>query len=142
MPRKVKLQDTGEWSTSDVAYKAPNKKYYSCEEAFLNREKSTSYRFQCIDKLMDIMGYQPGMKLPTIAYKMINEYEKPYGFDVLLETMEDQKKNMQWALNNKQFTSETSKVRYLFAIIQNNAMDSWQKKVRTERAKREMDNRQ
>ena len=32
--RKVKLQDTGGYSTNDVAYQAPDKKYYSSEDAY------------------------------------------------------------------------------------------------------------
>ena len=142
MARRVKLQDTGEYSTSDVAYRAPNKKYYSSKEAFVNREKAKNYRQQCIEKLQNIMGYQPGMKLPTLAYKKINEYERPYGFDVLLETMNSQESSMLWAIKNKNFTSETGKVMYLFAIIQNNAMDAFQKKVHLEKVKREQQKKQ
>ena len=34
MARKVKLRDTGEDSTSDVAFKAEDGKYYSSEKAY------------------------------------------------------------------------------------------------------------
>ena len=139
MHRQVNIIDTGQKGWSDESYKAPNGKYYSSEEAFLNRIKKVSLKNQCIDRLMELLDYQPGMKLPTYTYKKIKEYEKPYGYDVLLNTINAQEDSIKWALKNKDFGSETAKIMYIFAIIQNNAMTEFQKKVRLERAKREQE---
>lgn len=139
MHRQVNIIDTGQKGWSDESYKAPNGKYYSSEEAFLNRQKKISLKNQCIDRLMELLDYKPGMKLPTLTYKRIAEYEQPYGYDVLLDTINAQEDAIRWALKNKMFGSETAKIMYIFAIIQNNAMTEFQKKIRLERAKREQE---
>lgn len=133
MGRKCKLQDTGETGDTSTAYKAPDKKYYSSKEAYEKIAINSENRMKCISKLMDILGYKQGMKLPTITYKKIKEYEV-YGYDVLYETILRQEKSIQWALTNKQFTSETSKISYIMAILQNNVMDSYKDKVALEKA--------
>lgn len=134
MGRKVKCQDTGEYSTNDVAYKASNGKYYSSKDAYMNIKTNNEYRIKCIDEIMKILNYKEGMKLPTVTYKKLSEYEI-YGFDVLLDTINSQHDAFVWALKNKTFNSETSKIFYLFAIIQNNIMESYKKKAIEEKQK-------
>lgn len=131
--RRVKIQDTGQYGSSDEAFRAPNKKYYSSEEAWQKIQLNNTYREKCVEFVMDLLGYQPGMKLPTLTYKKIREYENPYGLDVLYETMCAQKNACLWALQNKQFNGETAKIMYLFAIFQNNAMEQWKRKVAARR---------
>ena len=131
--RRVKIQDTGQYGNSEEAFRAPNKKYYSSEEAWQNIQLNNQYRDKCIQFVMDLLGYRPGMKLPTLTYKKIKEYEEPYGLDVLYETMLSCEQSCTWALQNKQFTGEVAKIMYIFAIFQNNAMDQWKKKVAKKR---------
>lgn len=132
--RQVKCQDTGELRNSEELFKAPNKKYYSSKEAWERIEQNKIYRQKCIDFLMDLLGYKPGMKLPTVTFKMIKEYEEPYGLDVLYATMVSQRQSCEWALMNKSFAQETAKIFYLFAIFQNNAMTEWKKKVAAQKS--------
>lgn len=138
MPRQVKLQDLGIKGDQTTAFRAPNNKYYSSEEAW-NKiyEKNEQWRQKVIDMLINVLGYQPGMKLPTITYKKISEYDV-YGYDVLYKTIANQMKSISWALNNKNFNSETAKIMYIFAIIQNHAGAEWKNKVAEERRVQKM----
>lgn len=132
MPRQVKLQDLGTKGDQTTAFRAPNNKYYSSEEAWNKICENEQWRQKSINVLTHILGYKVGMKLPTIAYKKIAEYEI-YGYDVLFNTLTNQMSSITWALNNKSFNSETSKVLYIFAIVQNHAGAEWKKKVVAEK---------
>ena len=136
MPRQCKLQDTGESVPVDQAFRAPNKKYYSSEAAWQKVVINKEYRSKCVDFLMSLLDYKEGMKLPTITYKKIQEYE-PYGLDVLYATMLSQQSSCEWALQNKDFRQETAKIFYLFAIFQNHIMDEYKQKVQAEKSKRQ-----
>lgn len=122
MARKVKLQDTGEISTNEIAYKAPNNKYYSSKEAYEKIQNNNIYRQKCIDYMYEVLGYKSGMILPTYFYKSLKGYEA-LGYDVFYQTMILQNKSVQWALSNKNFNGETAKIMYLMAIYNNNVMD-------------------
>ena len=137
---QVKCIDTGEKIDRNNAYNVPiinNKgktinKYYSSEEGYKLYRRNVEYRFKCIDLIMEYMGYQKGMRLPTIIYKDMEEYEM-FGFDVLYDTIVCCKEGIEWALRNKDFSSETAKAMYLLKILQNHFMESWRKKVAQER---------
>lgn len=130
MARKVKLQDTGEVSTSDKAFKAPNNKYYSSEEVYNAIVEEYKEKCNCINALKENLGYAENMRLPTIAYKFIEEYRDSFGFDALFATIIAQKGAIEWALRNRDFNSEVAKIKYIFAIIQNNVMTEY-KKIKT-----------
>lgn len=136
MGRQVILHDLGTKGDSDTAYKAENKKYYSSKEAYDKIKSNNERRELCITKVMDLLEYKPGMKLPTIFYKRLKDYES-YGYEVLYETILQQEKNIVWALRNKEFSSETSKVMYVCAILQNNVMDCYKTMQRLKKQKRE-----
>ena len=135
----VKCQDTGEKIDRDVAYKVVTKsgnKYYTSKEAYERIQKDKEYRVKVIETIRDYLGYyKPQMLLPTLTYKKIAEYQEPIGYDVLYDTLVNNKKNIIWAFNNKDFKSETAKIMYLFAIIQNNYMNEYRKKVERNRLK-------
>ena len=133
--RKVKLQDTGEYSTSDVAYQAPNKKYYSSEAAYKKMIINTTYRQKCIDGMYELLGYKEFMKIPTYFYKRLKECEG-YGYDVVYRCIQIKAKDIQWALNNKEFNTEVGKMMYIWAIL-NNSMNDALKEVVTERREEE-----
>lgn len=134
MGRRVKLVDTGEFSDSSISFKAPNKKYFSNEEAYIKWNTNKEYRNKCIDKMFEIMGYKPGMILPTYFFKKLKDYEG-VGFEALYNTMNSQSKAIQWALNNKNFGGETAKIMYIMAILNNNVMDEYKKIVKAQRYK-------
>lgn len=128
MGRKVKLQDTGGFGDSAINYKAENGKYYTSENAYLIIKTNKEYRQKCIDKIAEVLDYQLGMKLPTVTFKKLNEFEV-YGYDVVYETIIQQSGAIDWALQNKQFNQETAKIFYIMAIIQNNIMTEYKKKI-------------
>ena len=138
MARKIKCVDTGELSTSDLAYKAPNGKYYSSEANYKQWEENKTYRLKCIDKMYEIMGYKPKMILPTYFFKKLKEFEG-VGYLALYNTMITQSKSIEWALKNKDFGSETAKVMYITAILNNNVMDEYKKIVAEKRANKKVD---
>ena len=117
--RKVKLQDTGESSTNDVAYQAPDKKYYSSEDAYKKIVRNREYRQKCIEGMYALLGYKTYMKIPTIFFKKLKECEG-YGYDVVYRCMQMKAKDIQWVINNKQFDAEIGKVMYVWAILENN----------------------
>ena len=137
--RKVKLQDTGEYSTSDVAYQAPNKKYYSNEAAYKKIIINTTYRQKCIDTMYELLEYKEFMKIPTYFYKRLKECEG-YGYDVVYRCIQNKAKDIKWALNNKDFNSEVGKMMYIWAIL-NNSMNDALKEVVAERRAEEKKNK-
>ena len=137
--RKVKLQDTGEYSTSDVAYKAPNKKYYTNEAAYKKMETNSTYRQKCIDSMYELLEYKDFMKIPTYFYKRLKECEG-YGYDVVYRCIQNKAKDIRWALANKDFNSEVGKMMYIWAIL-NNSMNDALKEVVAERREEERKNR-
>ena len=100
------------------------------------RKQQNEIKNKCIDFLMDLMGYKPKMKLPTLTFKKIEEYREPYGFDVLLSTLKKEEGAIRWALQNKDLKSETARVLYIFGIVQNSAGGVWRDKVKKQRAMR------
>lgn len=131
MARKVKLQDTQEYGMSDTAFRGDDGKYYSTESAYIKFAKNKEYRQKCIDAMFDVMGYKEKMLLPTLFYKKLQDFEG-VGYEALYYTFKSQHDSIQWALKNKQFNSETSKVMYIVAILNNSVMDEYKKLQREE----------
>lgn len=140
---QVKCIDTGEKIDRDKAYKITIvkengkilNKYYSSKEGYDTYTNNIAIRTDCINLIRDIMGYVlPQMKLPTLTYKKIEEYKEPIGYDVLYNTLLTKEKDIKYAFYNKQFDSEIARVQYLFAIVQNNYMPEWRKKVANKKA--------
>lgn len=121
--RKVKLQDTGEFSTNISAYQAPNKKYYSSKAAYEKMARNAEYRAKCIDAMYSLLEYQSFMKLPTYFYKRLKECEG-YGYDVVYKCILNKAKDIQWAIKNKDFNSEIGKMMYIWAILNNHMNDA------------------
>ena len=129
MARKVKCRDTLEWSTSDVAYKAPNNKYYSSEQAYLDICHNTEMRKKCIDKMMDIVGYEAGFVMPTSFYKRLEELSA-YGFDTIYDTFCLCEERIVYSLRTRSFNSEYNKMQYVMGIIKNHINDVAAKRKR------------
>lgn len=120
--RRVKCRDTGEYSTSNVAYKAPNGKYYTSEAAYLLSEKQKEDRSRCIDLWYEFLQYQAWQKMPSLVFSKLKSWE-PYGYDVIYATMDGERNSINWALNNKRFNNDSQCIMYLCAIIENNLND-------------------
>lgn len=119
---RVKLVDTGEYSTSDVAYKAQDGRYYSDKKAYDQIRAEKEYRFQCINYLSSLLGYDNNIPAPTFLYKKIEEMKK-CGYKVIYKTIEQQEGNIIWSLEHKEFKNEINKISYIIAIIRNNIID-------------------
>ena len=100
----------------------------------MRKESDKQYREKAIELIRNYMGYyKPEMKLPTLTYKKIQDYKEPIGYDVLCYTLINVERDITWALTNKNFNSETAKIMYLFAIVQNHYMEEYRKKVAEKR---------
>ena len=136
--------DTGEKIDPKLAYVVLSenskgktvKKYYSSKEGYEKYTYDNKYRRKCTDLIMEYMGYKPKMKLPTLTFKLVEEYKDPIGFDVLYETLLSQRNNIEYAFRNKDFGGDIARIQYLFAIIQNSYGEFWRKKVAQERENR------
>jgi len=143
MGRQVKLWDKpGEKGDSTVSYKAPNGKYYSSESAYQQIMAQKEYRKKCLDYLCNILDYDDDIPFPTIMPKLLDEMKK-CGYDVLFETIQRHENNIVWALQNKDFSNEYQKIKYIMTIVRNNVIDvyrEYQQKVAADRTKAEIIN--
>lgn len=98
-------------------------KYYTSKEAYEKWESNKIYRQKCIDLMYEILQYKEFMKLPGFFWKKLSSWES-YEYKVVYRCMQNNYKNMCWAIINKDFGSETGKVMYLSAIIENNLNDA------------------
>ena len=132
MGRKVKNQTTGELADSDTLYKVttlsssgrPITKYYSDEASYNKIKENSVYYKKCIETIMDMFGYEPGMKFPTTFSKRLSEL-KCYGYKVVYDTIARQTSSIQWALDNKRFKDEYGKISYVMSIIENHVLDEY-----------------
>lgn len=124
--RKVKLQDTGEIVVKSTLgiYKAPNKKYYSSEDAYLAIDLENNIRNKCTDLMYDFMGYLPKQKLSTYFFKKMNEWHEGYSYSIILRAMEMSKDSIEYSNKAKRFDSEGAKLSYFMAIINNKLNDA------------------
>ena len=126
MSRKIKCCDTGLFASSDEAYKAPNNKYYSSEEAYLKLSNNENYRRLCYNKMYQLLGYSGKMVIPGIFVKKLSEYAD-MGYECVYNTFVTQEDRITWVLNHKEFKNESQKIAYIMAIISNCAMDEYKK---------------
>lgn len=130
MARRVKCIDTGEYSTSDVAYRAANGRYWSSAAAYQQHQDQMMWFHKCVELMMSELGYDENTP-PTLVMKNLKRYEK-VGYDVAYETITKQSNAIAWALRNKTFLKEFNKITYIFRIIDNNILDVYEaKKHRT-----------
>ena len=124
--RMVKLTDTGEIveKTKPGIYYAPNRKYYSSEEAYLEIDLDNALRVKCIEKMYDFMGYADNQKLSTFFYKKLSEWRDGYKYSTILRSMNMSEEAVEYAARAKDFSNENAKVMYLSAIIQNKLNDA------------------
>ena len=134
MGRLVKFYDTGEKGDKDTGYHAPDGKNYSCKAGYERIANERKYWKMCAEWVTDLFGYQKGMKPNTYIYRLLQELQ-PYGYEVVYDTLVDQNESILWALNTKFFKNETMKIKYVFAIVNNNILDMYKKKQRDNKAK-------
>ncbi len=128
MARSVKCAITKEVGTTETFIKVGNKYYKSKEIYNQDKYQKEIYR-QIIDyicfELLDYSNGQPfHTSLPKIL-KTLNYYDN----EVILKTFKYKTQDIKYAFQNKKFTSEHNKIKYMFAIINNSIIDinrEWQ----------------
>ena len=140
--RRVKLQDTGELVSKDTStiYQAPNKKYYSSEDAYLAIDLDNSCREKCINKMYDFMGYTSTQKISTFFFKRLAEWHDGYSYSVILKAMELCANAIEYTCRTKSFNNENAKLNYLMAIIQNSLNDAQKLEVHLKQKIRQNNN--
>lgn len=139
--KMVKCMATGQVGPRDEYYKAPNGRYFQSEaiyqawmagrrkkKAEMNQEKRfdkpgrtfESYRKIC-DTIADFIGYDPenGQPMPPIVFRKLKDLEW-YSDEIIQQTLDENRTAIQWAMTNKKFDSDISKVSYMMAIVKNN----------------------
>lgn len=133
----VKCQDTGEKIDKSLAYcdsSSGKNKYYSSKKAFDLIKDNKENRKLCIDMMYSFLDYESFMKIPTLFYRRLNEWEG-YSFKVVAEAMIISEDAIRFTIRNKQFVSETAKIMYCCAIIENKLNDALKKIKREEKLK-------
>lgn len=126
MARQVRLVDTGEIvdKATEGLFQAPNKKWYSSEDAYLEIDLEGVKRQIIVNKIYDLLGYNSGQKISTLFFKRLKEWREGYDYNTIGKAVEMSKNAIEFALRTKNFNNETARVMYISAIIQNNLNDA------------------
>jgi len=134
MARKVKCQVTQEYGMSDEFIKIDNK-YYKSQQVYDQYKKNTEDYKLLINLICnDFLNYQKGQVFPTMLTKKIKELEF-YPNEVIIKTVEKNYETLKYWMDNKEFSNDTGKISYLFAIIKGNINDiykEWKRNNLTE----------
>ena len=57
--------------------------------------------------------------MPTIVFRRLKELDF-YSDEIIQQTLDENAKSIQWAMQNKQFEDDAGKCSYLMAIVRNN----------------------
>lgn len=136
--RVVNLVDLGIKGNSLSAYKGADDKYYSSEEAYSKISEDKEYWRKSMDKLMEILDYEPKMKLPSIAAKKFSEI-RGFGMKNVYDTIcKCENDGVFDYPKTIEFSNEYGKVAYYSTIIVNKVMDTYKNnKLKQEVAKTE-----
>lgn len=100
-----------------------------------NKDKTKSIYYQkIIDIVATYMNYENTKQFNTLIPKKIKELREAYPDEVIFDFFVDRKKTFEW-ISNKEFKSDSSRVVYFFAVVQNNINDYykvWKMKKRIE----------
>lgn len=127
MGRKVKCQVTNEIGNSSEFFKAPNGKYYKTEQIYNKWKHEMNDRKECTNLICEYADYKDGEYAPTFLHKMLSDFGKKVGYDVLLETIKECDEEFRWANDNKEFNNEMGRLFYYKAIIGNKIVDVYKR---------------
>lgn len=129
MPRKCKCYITGEVGTTDTFVKIGSH-YYKNQYVYDEDKRLKEERKQLIDYICrTFLGYGEGQPFPSSLPKKLNELSY-YDNAVIMETFRQNKGDILFWLDKKDFSSEYGKIAYIFAIIGNKIADVNKKYVR------------
>ena len=136
--RMVKCHDINEKRPMKESYKAENGKYYTSEQAYEKILHDREMREKCYDIYKKWFNIPDDLMCSTYWMKTVKNYEK-YTYDILYATLLQIEDDIQYAITNKTFKTETNTIQYINAIISNNINDVWKqdkaKKINEKRAK-------
>lgn len=97
-------------------------------------------RFNELDVFIaaEILGYEIGQITPPYMKKKVQDLAKSYDYEVIRLCFEYLKRDLDYYLQNKEFTDEQHKVNYIMVVIKNNINDTyaiWKRKKEMERKK-------
>ena len=135
--RKCKCLYCGKEMTTDIAYRIESKKRYCCNEeehfmAEMMKEQLRVEKEKCYIALKDAMGIRQDAILNTLAIKEISAIIKSYSYPCLTRTIKENSDSISWACEHKDFSNDSSKIKYVFAIIRNNIEKTYQKMKKEE----------
>lgn len=139
----VKCYATGETILRATAYKASDSHWYKDESTYkayikgktaakTRKSKASKHKqsyHDAVDILAGYLGLSAGEPFPVYLIKKLKEFSY-YDDDVLLETVMQNKNNIEWALKSKTFNTTIGKINYIMAILSNHISDvnkQWQR---------------
>ncbi|MEY8366563.1 hypothetical protein AALA22_13070 [Anaerovoracaceae bacterium 41-7] len=134
MARSVKCHITGESGTSDIFVKI-GRYYYKSKEIYDNHLKEKETRDKIVEFVMvNFIHYENNQPFPTFVYKKIKELDF-YSNEVILETLKSLQKSLNWAMKNKDFSTEQQRINYIFAAVKNH-INTVNKEVKAKKAQK------
>lgn len=114
--RTVKCAITGEQGTSETFIKIGSK-YYKSQEIYDITQQQKNLHKLIVDSICyELLDYQKGQKFPTLLTKKLKELGF-YDNEVILKTVQDYKNDIAYWMNRKSIDTDTGKIYYIFAII-------------------------
>lgn len=125
MSRICKCAITGEKGTTDTFIKIKGR-YYKSQEIYDAEQRRKALHKELVDYVVrEFLGYEKGQPFPTALTKRIKE-NSFYGDAIILETFKRCVPSIHYALENKQFQSQNSKISYIWAIVDNKLADVYE----------------
>ena len=120
--RPVKCAITGEQGTADTFIKIGTK-YYKSQEIYDTVQRQKDLHKQIVNLICyELLDYQKGQKFPTLLTRKLKELDF-YDNEVILKTVQNYKNDIIYWMNRKQIDSDTGKIYYIFAIINDHIND-------------------
>lgn len=90
-------------------------------------------RYEAIDILSKkYLGYEDSKDFNSYLAKRLDAMSYEYSYEIILSTIIDCKKSMDYAIAHKEFKTDIGKISYLCAIISNNLKDTLKTKQKKE----------
>lgn len=116
-------------------------KYFCSKEEYDSHVKEKQKRQKLLEYIaIEVLDYEEGQIVNPVMIRKINDLNKFYDLEVILETFKESKETIQYWINNKNFTSEYGMVSYTMKIIEGSINDvhaKW-KHLQTVKAKQEV----
>ena len=130
--RRVRCQCTGEYGLSGEFYRVKHNGknlYYKNKEIYLRMINDKETRNQLNNFVsIEVLNYDSSQYLPPFFIKRVNELNKLYPMEVILETFKQNKDNLQYWMNqDSKFKNESGRINYMMAIINNNINNEYEK---------------